>query len=273
MKARGRQTNLKHRRRSLKTSSFSPLGQRIDADNILIPTGDVLANQPGSVNDFWSAPKVIGANITAPALEGNCGNGCTGYGEFFLSWCSSPLIQPALSLTTSFFLPSHPTSLHNELRNGVYQLTYITKTHATSSTAPPPAPTTGAPTAGGSRSCTRRGRASSWTCTRTRRRSSSTAATAWTARWRSSAHRGCSTTLRSRGRSQNTGVWCSRSRIGSMLSISPNGGGISARSLARAMTRMCCRLVIGLVLMSRDDGCEFLRDESFLITTHPVHIS
>lgn len=29
MKARGRQTNLKHRRRSLKTSSFSPLGQLV----------------------------------------------------------------------------------------------------------------------------------------------------------------------------------------------------------------------------------------------------
>lgn len=55
-------------------------GQRIDADNILIPTGDILANQPGSVNDFWTKPKAIGANITAPELEGNCGFNCTGYG-------------------------------------------------------------------------------------------------------------------------------------------------------------------------------------------------
>lgn len=59
-------------------------GQRVDADNILIPTGDILANQPGSVNDFWSAPKPIGANITAPELEGNCGFNCTGYDTCYL---------------------------------------------------------------------------------------------------------------------------------------------------------------------------------------------
>lgn len=53
-------------------------GQRVGADNILIPTGDILANQPGSVNDFWSAPKSIGANFSSPDLEGNCGFNCTG---------------------------------------------------------------------------------------------------------------------------------------------------------------------------------------------------
>lgn len=58
-------------------------GQRVGADNILIPTGDILANQPGSVNDFWSAPKAIGANITSPDLVGNCGFNCTGYGMSF----------------------------------------------------------------------------------------------------------------------------------------------------------------------------------------------
>lgn len=53
-------------------------GQRVGADNILIPMGDILANQPGSVNDFWSAPKSIGANFSSPDLEGNCGFNCTG---------------------------------------------------------------------------------------------------------------------------------------------------------------------------------------------------
>ncbi|RBQ95435.1 hypothetical protein VDGD_06934 [Verticillium dahliae] len=54
-------------------------GQRIGVDGILIPTGEVVANEKGSVNDFWSAPKPMGANATSDELEGNCGTGCTGY--------------------------------------------------------------------------------------------------------------------------------------------------------------------------------------------------
>jgi aldose 1-epimerase len=56
-------------------------GQRVDVDNILIPTGDILANQPGSPNDFWSKPKQLGTNFNDPALAGNCGFNCTGYGK------------------------------------------------------------------------------------------------------------------------------------------------------------------------------------------------
>lgn len=56
-------------------------GQRVAVDNILVPTGDIVANQPGSVNDFWSAPKQIGANISSPDIVDNCGLGCTGYGK------------------------------------------------------------------------------------------------------------------------------------------------------------------------------------------------
>ncbi|POS78002.1 aldose 1-epimerase [Diaporthe helianthi] len=59
-------------------------GQRVDADNILIPTGDILANKPGSVNDFWSEPKQLGANITSPELVNNCGFNCTGYDTCYL---------------------------------------------------------------------------------------------------------------------------------------------------------------------------------------------
>lgn len=59
-------------------------GQRVDVDNILIPTGDILANKPGSVNDFWSSPKQIGADFANPDLEGNCGFNCTGYGKFLV---------------------------------------------------------------------------------------------------------------------------------------------------------------------------------------------
>lgn len=60
-------------------------GQRVDVDNILIPTGDILANKKGSVNDFWSKPKQIGAQLDDPELENNCGFNCTGYGKLHTS--------------------------------------------------------------------------------------------------------------------------------------------------------------------------------------------
>ncbi|KAL8397476.1 hypothetical protein RB594_004266 [Gaeumannomyces avenae] len=59
-------------------------GQRVDVDNILIPTGDILANQKHSINDFWSAPKQIGANFSSPGMLGNCGFNCTGYDNCWL---------------------------------------------------------------------------------------------------------------------------------------------------------------------------------------------
>lgn len=59
-------------------------GTRVGVDSILIPTGDILANERGSVNDFWSSPKLLGANITSPDLEGNCGANCTGYDNCFI---------------------------------------------------------------------------------------------------------------------------------------------------------------------------------------------
>ncbi|PVH70839.1 aldose 1-epimeras-like protein [Cadophora sp. DSE1049] len=73
-------------------------GQRIDTDSILIPTGDILANEKDGLNDFWSKPKQIGANFTNPDLLGNCGGNCTGYDTCYLtsrptpySWESSPV--------------------------------------------------------------------------------------------------------------------------------------------------------------------------------------
>ncbi|KAH8599339.1 galactose mutarotase-like domain-containing protein [Bisporella sp. PMI_857] len=60
-------------------------GQRIGVDSILIPTGDILANPVNSFNDFWSAPKQIGANFTNPDLRGNCGENCTGYDNCFVT--------------------------------------------------------------------------------------------------------------------------------------------------------------------------------------------
>lgn len=59
-------------------------GQRVDVDGILIPTGTILPNQPGSVNDFWTRPKKIGADLNKPELVNNCGTGCTGYDNCWL---------------------------------------------------------------------------------------------------------------------------------------------------------------------------------------------
>jgi aldose 1-epimerase len=59
-------------------------GQTVAVDNILIPTGDILASPKGSINDFWSAPKKIGASFDDPALPGNCGFNCTGYDNCWL---------------------------------------------------------------------------------------------------------------------------------------------------------------------------------------------
>ncbi|KAK4552008.1 hypothetical protein LTR86_010685 [Recurvomyces mirabilis] len=59
-------------------------GLRTEIDNIEIPTGNLLGNEQYSVNDFWSAPKQLGANISAPALQGNCGYDCTGYDNCYI---------------------------------------------------------------------------------------------------------------------------------------------------------------------------------------------
>ncbi|KAG6009842.1 hypothetical protein E4U43_008674 [Claviceps pusilla] len=60
-------------------------GLRIGVDNILIPTGDILANKEGSVNDFWSKPKQIGASWGDEEMKGNCGFNCTGYDNCYIN--------------------------------------------------------------------------------------------------------------------------------------------------------------------------------------------
>jgi aldose 1-epimerase len=56
-------------------------GLRVGVDNILIPTGELLPNKRGGVNDFWSEPKQIGASFGDEAIVNNCGFNCTGYGK------------------------------------------------------------------------------------------------------------------------------------------------------------------------------------------------
>ena len=61
-------------------------GMRVGVDGILIPTGELLGNERGGVNDFWSKPKKIGEAFEKKqeGLEGNCGTNCTGYGMLFI---------------------------------------------------------------------------------------------------------------------------------------------------------------------------------------------
>lgn len=71
-------------------------GQRISVDNILIPTGEILPNAKGSVNDFWSRPKQVGASMDDTDLENNCGFNCTGYGKLRCPLSLSPLASRRL---------------------------------------------------------------------------------------------------------------------------------------------------------------------------------
>jgi len=66
------------------TLSMPYSGMRVDVDGILIPTGAIIPNKRNDVNDFWSKPKQIGANFTAPELRGNCGTNCTGYDTCYI---------------------------------------------------------------------------------------------------------------------------------------------------------------------------------------------
>lgn len=66
------------------TLSLPYSGQRVGVDGMLIPNGTILPNQKGSVNDFWSGPKQVGASFDDPEIEGNCGTGCAGYDNCFL---------------------------------------------------------------------------------------------------------------------------------------------------------------------------------------------
>ena len=91
-------------------------GQRVGVDNILIPTGEIIPNAPGSVNDFWSKPKQIGSAFTDNEIENNCGFNCTGFGKpyrtfsFFLHQFALPLSRAFASLTRNFLPP--PLSRH-----------------------------------------------------------------------------------------------------------------------------------------------------------------
>ena len=59
---------------------YMPYSKRqLAYDALAQPNGTVLNIPPHSLNDFWSSPKKIGANSTAPGWINNCGPGFGGY--------------------------------------------------------------------------------------------------------------------------------------------------------------------------------------------------
>ncbi|KAJ2895086.1 putative aldose 1-epimerase protein [Zalerion maritima] len=60
-------------------------GMRVGVDNILIPTGELLPNYKGGVNDFYSESKEIGSSFGDPDLQNNCGWECTGYDNCYVA--------------------------------------------------------------------------------------------------------------------------------------------------------------------------------------------
>lgn len=56
-----------------------PFSQRIlEPDPNMLPTGQILSIPEGDINDFWSKPKLVGADRDNPLWKSNCGSGCVG---------------------------------------------------------------------------------------------------------------------------------------------------------------------------------------------------
>ncbi|PWW79685.1 galactose mutarotase-like protein [Tuber magnatum] len=76
-----------------------PFSQRLlEPDPNVLPTGKIVDIPVGDINDFWSAPKLIGADRDNPLWKGNCGtaSGCEGYNHCWVvdkpeSKCDEPV--------------------------------------------------------------------------------------------------------------------------------------------------------------------------------------
>ncbi|KAI5779055.1 aldose 1-epimerase-like protein [Geopyxis carbonaria] len=65
----------------------TPYSKRLLApDPNMVPTGAIPDIPAGDINDFWSAPKPLGANMSSPEWVGNCGtgSGCGGYNNLWV---------------------------------------------------------------------------------------------------------------------------------------------------------------------------------------------
>ncbi|KAF8449890.1 galactose mutarotase-like domain-containing protein [Kalaharituber pfeilii] len=74
--------------------------RRIQVGNDLVPTGTILDNRKGSVNDFYSRPKFIGKDIYRSL--GNCGLRCKGYDNVYVLDKHDPKRHPIATLASPF---------------------------------------------------------------------------------------------------------------------------------------------------------------------------
>jgi len=68
-------------------SYYMPFSQRLlEPDSSMLPTGQILSIPAGDINDFWSKPKLVGADRDNPLWKGNCGAGsdCGGYNNYWI---------------------------------------------------------------------------------------------------------------------------------------------------------------------------------------------
>ncbi|KAF8470712.1 galactose mutarotase-like domain-containing protein [Kalaharituber pfeilii] len=66
---------------------YTPFSRRIlEPDANMAPTGNILPIAYGSIDDFWSEPKQLGAAMSDPGWVGHCGSasGCEGYNNMWI---------------------------------------------------------------------------------------------------------------------------------------------------------------------------------------------
>ena len=87
-----------------------PFGNKmLGIDPTAVPDGSIVDVPKGSVNDFWSKPKQLGASLSDPSWVGNCGSAfnCSGYNQQILvnrspAQLDKPQAAPVATLSSDF---------------------------------------------------------------------------------------------------------------------------------------------------------------------------
>ncbi|RPA91885.1 galactose mutarotase-like protein [Choiromyces venosus 120613-1] len=87
-------------------SYHMPFSQRLlEPDPNMLPTGNIVNIPEGDINDFWSKPKLIGADRNNPLWKGNCGtgSGCGGYSNcWVVDKPKSKVTKPVATLSSEW---------------------------------------------------------------------------------------------------------------------------------------------------------------------------
>lgn len=85
-----------------KHTLHTPFSRRmLEPDGNMLPTGNIVPIPSGDINDFWSAPKPLGAHMASDARwRGNCGtaSGCAGYNNLWIVDRPAAYRLPVVSL-------------------------------------------------------------------------------------------------------------------------------------------------------------------------------